>query len=90
MTETDSAETPIEIEDIGSNPDPRETIGELIERRLTRRAGGAAMLATGLVLLSFLSLVCRRVPDRVARGRQAAPGLAYPGLAHPGLRGPGA
>ena len=42
---------PIEIEDIGSNPAPRETIGELMERRLSRRAamlglGGAAAAAT--------------------------------------------
>ncbi len=42
---------PVEIEDIGSNPSPRETIGELAERRLSRRAallglGGAAAAAT--------------------------------------------
>jgi secreted PhoX family phosphatase len=42
---------PVEIEDIGSNPAPRETIGELMERRLSRRAtllglGGAAAAAT--------------------------------------------
>jgi secreted PhoX family phosphatase len=42
---------PIEIEDIGSNPAPNETIGEVAERRLTRRAallglGGAAAAAT--------------------------------------------
>ncbi len=41
----------IEIEDIGSNPAPRETIGEVMERRLSRRAalfglGGAAAAAT--------------------------------------------
>jgi len=42
---------PLEIEDIGSNPDPQDTIGDLIARRLTRRAalrglGGAAAAAT--------------------------------------------
>ncbi|WP_372619029.1 PhoX family protein [Falsiroseomonas sp.] len=42
---------PTEIEDIGSNPAPNETIGEIAERRLTRRAallglGGAAAAAT--------------------------------------------
>ena len=42
---------PVEIEDIGSNPAPRETIGEIMERRLSRRAamlglGGAAAAAT--------------------------------------------
>jgi secreted PhoX family phosphatase len=48
---TPPAPDAVEIEDIGSNPAPRETIGELIERRLTRRAalrglGGAAAAAT--------------------------------------------
>lgn len=38
---------PPEIEDIGSNPDPRDTLADLVERRLSRRAalrglGGAA------------------------------------------------
>ncbi|MBR0650000.1 PhoX family phosphatase [Roseomonas terrae] len=47
----DAVATDVEIEDIGSNPDPRETIGELVDRRLTRRAalrglGGAAAAAT--------------------------------------------
>jgi len=42
---------PPEIEDIGSNPDPRQTLAELVERRLSRRAalrglGGAAAAAT--------------------------------------------
>ncbi|MDJ0387218.1 PhoX family phosphatase [Roseomonas sp. E05] len=42
---------PLELEDIGSNPQPRNTIGELIERRLSRRAAlrglmGAAATAT--------------------------------------------
>ena len=41
----------VEIEDIGSNPNPERTIGELIERRLPRRAAvrgiaGAAAAAT--------------------------------------------
>jgi secreted PhoX family phosphatase len=48
---------PVEIEDIGSNPAPRETIGELTERRLSRRAAllglgaaaGAATLADQLL-----------------------------------------
>ncbi len=42
---------PIEIEDIGSNPNPEDTIGEVMNRRLSRRAairglGGAAAAAT--------------------------------------------
>jgi secreted PhoX family phosphatase len=44
---------PVEIEDIGSNPAPRRTIGELVERRLSRRAAllglGAAALADQLL-----------------------------------------
>jgi secreted PhoX family phosphatase len=45
---------PIEIEDIGSNPAPRDSIGELVERRLSRRAallglGAAAILTDTLV-----------------------------------------
>lgn len=44
-------EKPLELEDIGSNPRPEKTIGELIERRLSRRAAlrglvGAAATAT--------------------------------------------
>lgn len=39
-----------------------------------------AVLATGLVLLSFLSQVCGLVLDSVARGRTEAKRLAY--LAH--------
>ncbi len=44
MTETHDAA--IEIEDIGSNPDPRRPIGALIEERLSRRGllGAAALL----------------------------------------------
>jgi secreted PhoX family phosphatase len=46
-------DTPVEIEDIGSNPAPRETISELIGRRLSRRAAllglGAATLADRLL-----------------------------------------
>ncbi|KAA2215040.1 PhoX family protein [Teichococcus oryzae] len=42
---------PVEIEDIGSNPSPRDTIGELVQRRLSRRAAlgglfGVAAVAT--------------------------------------------
>jgi secreted PhoX family phosphatase len=42
---------PVEIEDIGSNPAPQDPIGEIVERRLSRRAalagiGGAAAAAT--------------------------------------------
>ena len=43
-----------------------------------------AVLATGLVLLSFLSLVCGLVLDSVARGRKEAKRLAYLSLPAPG------
>ncbi|MFC7474353.1 PhoX family protein [Dankookia sp. GCM10030260] len=49
MTQTDGAEDPIEIEDIGSNPAPHRPIGELIAARLSRRdLLGAAALLPGL------------------------------------------
>jgi secreted PhoX family phosphatase len=52
MPDIDSDEFPIEIEDIGSNPDPRRPIGELIAERLSRRdvlgAAGAAALVAAL------------------------------------------
>jgi hypothetical protein len=43
-----------------------------------------AVLATGLVLLSFLSLVCGLVLDSVARGRKEVKRLAYLGFRAPG------
>jgi secreted PhoX family phosphatase len=43
----------VEVEDIGSNPAPRDPIGELVQRRLSRRAAalglGAAVLADRLL-----------------------------------------
>src|SRR5690242_21916646 len=50
MADRNAEAEPVEIEDIGSNPDPRRPIGRLIEERLSRRAalrglagGGAAL-----------------------------------------------
>jgi glycosyltransferase involved in cell wall biosynthesis len=43
----------------------------------------SAVLATGLVLLSFLSLVCGLIMDSVSRGRQEMKRLAY--LSVPGI-----
>ncbi|WP_243634545.1 PhoX family protein [Roseicella frigidaeris] len=49
MSDAEPGDTPIEIEDIGSNPAPRRPIGALIAERLSRRAllgaAGAAALA---------------------------------------------
>ncbi|MCB4821523.1 PhoX family protein [Roseicella aerolata] len=44
MQERDRSNPPVEIEDIGSNPDPRRPIGALIAERLSRRGllGGTA------------------------------------------------
>ena len=61
---------PIEIEDIGSNPAPRETIGDLMERRLSRRAAllglgaaaGAATLADQLLAAAEPALAQASVP----------------------------
>jgi secreted PhoX family phosphatase len=38
----------IELEDIGSNPAPRATIGEIIEARFSRRGALLGVLASGL------------------------------------------
>ncbi|MDI3306406.1 MAG: PhoX family phosphatase [Acetobacteraceae bacterium] len=38
MVDRNAEAEPVEIEDIGSNPDPRRPIGALIEERLSRRA----------------------------------------------------
>lgn len=58
--------TPVEIEDIGSNTAPRETIGELMERRLSRRAAllglGAAALADQLLAGAEPALAQTAVP----------------------------
>jgi hypothetical protein len=42
-----------------------------------------AVLATGLVLLSFLSFVCGLILDTVTRGRQEAKRIAYLALPAP-------
>jgi hypothetical protein len=57
---------PIEIEDIGSNPAVRDSIGDLIERRLSRRAAllgvaGAATLADQLIAAAEPALA--QVPE---------------------------
>jgi secreted PhoX family phosphatase len=55
-TQVPADDKPVEIEDIGSNPDPRATIGELVERRLSRRAAlqGLAGVAAAATLADQL------------------------------------
>jgi hypothetical protein len=74
-----------EIEDIGSNPAPRETIGEIIERRLSRRAAltglagaaAAATLADQLIAAAEPALAQSAVP--VTGGPST---LSFPELSH--------
>ena len=47
-----------------------------------------AVLSTGLVLLSFLSLACGLILDTVTRGRLEAKRLAYLGIPAPDFRLP--
>lgn len=78
-------ERPIELEDIGSNPDPRETIGEIVARRLSRRAalmglGGAAAAATltdQLIASAEPAFAAAEIP---ASGGPST--LTFPELAH--------
>jgi len=47
-----------------------------LHHRLNRWTG-AAVLATGLMLLAFLSMGCGLILDSVARGRREAKRIAY-------------
>jgi hypothetical protein len=57
---------PVEIENIGSNPEPRAPIGEVVERRLSRRAAllgiGAAALADQLLSSAEPALAQAAIP----------------------------
>ncbi|MBW6398957.1 PhoX family phosphatase [Roseomonas sp. HJA6] len=74
----------LELEDIGSNPDPRESIGEIIARRLSRRAamrglGGAA------AALTFADQLVAGAQQAVAQGVPMTGGpstLTFPELRH--------
>ncbi|WP_237182210.1 PhoX family protein [Roseomonas marmotae] len=63
-----------EIEDIGSNPAPRETIGELVERRLSRRAAmrgffgaaATAVLADQLLVSGGQALAAQAGPSSLS------------------------
>lgn len=75
---------PLEIEDIGSNPRPDGTIGELIERRLSRRAAlrgllGAAATAT---LADQLLASAGTALAQAATGAAGASSLRFKEIAH--------
>ncbi|WP_426956800.1 PhoX family protein [Muricoccus radiodurans] len=76
-----------EIEDIGSNPSPRDPIRAVIRRRMTRRAAlrGLTGAAAGAVLAQDL------VGEALAQVASAVPasGLAFPEVAHQDSKSPG-
>jgi glycosyltransferase involved in cell wall biosynthesis len=58
-------------------------VGEFVQTGLVPRLP-TAVLATGFVLLSFLSLACGLILDSVARGRKEAKRIAYLAMRAPG------
>jgi uncharacterized protein len=81
---------PVEIEDIGSNPDPRRPIGAVIAERLSRRDALRGLLgagATGLAerLLSSTAAVAQPAPA-VPHSSGNAPGAGISTLRFPELR----
>lgn len=76
---------PIEIEDIGSNPAPREPIGALIERRLSRRAALRGLLGASAAATLSDQLLASAVPAAAqpAPGSAASPSsLGFREIAH--------
>jgi hypothetical protein len=77
---------PVEIEDIGSNPDPRETLGEVMGRRLSRRAAmlGLGAAATAATLTDQLLATAEPALAQVAvPPRDGGPStLTFPELRH--------
>ncbi|WBV41375.1 PhoX family phosphatase [Pseudoroseomonas cervicalis] len=76
----------IELEDIGSNPAPRETIGELVERRLSRRAALRGMLGAGAALSFAGELLASASPamaqPSAAPAGQSGSSLSFREIAH--------
>ena len=70
---------PVEIEDIGSNPAPRETIGELTERRLSRRA---AMLGLGAATFADQLLAAAEPALAQAAAADGPSSLGFKEIAH--------
>jgi secreted PhoX family phosphatase len=76
MPETASTDLPLEIEDIGSNPDPRRPIGALIAERLSRRGVLGAAAAT------LLPALPARAQDTGNTPNGGPSTLAFPELRH--------
>ncbi|MFB9969112.1 alkaline phosphatase PhoX [Pseudoroseomonas cervicalis] len=75
----------IELEDIGSNPAPRETIGELVERRLSRRAALRGLLGAGAAAGFSGQLLASVSPAAQTAAPQAGQGgtsLSFREIAH--------
>ncbi|MFC4166127.1 PhoX family protein [Teichococcus aestuarii] len=77
----------VELEDIGSNPHPEETIGTLIARRLSRRAalrgllgGAAAMSFADQLLASASPAAAQTAPGAAAVAGPSS--LTFPEIAH--------
>ena len=81
MGGTDVEDDGAESEDIGSHPDPRDTIGEIIARRYPRRA----LLAAGAALLTAGSVRAQPAPGAHSSGNSpdgALSTLRFPELRH--------
>ncbi|UFN50319.1 PhoX family phosphatase [Roseomonas sp. OT10] len=80
------ASRPPEIEDIGSNPAPSDTIGEIIGRRLNRRAALGGLFGTAAAMLLAEGLTDPAQAQRPAASGPSAGGstLGFTGLPHAG------
>ncbi|MBV1799515.1 PhoX family phosphatase [Siccirubricoccus sp. G192] len=76
---------PVEIEDIGSNPDPRRAIGELIEERLSRRTALRGLFAAGAAAV-LTGPAAAEVPARPAHSTGNSPEAGPSSLRFPELR----
>jgi secreted PhoX family phosphatase len=76
-----SAATEVEIEDIGSNPRPERTIGELIGRRLSRRAALLGLAGTAVFTDRLIS-AAEPAPARPATPEAGPSTLTFPELTH--------
>jgi secreted PhoX family phosphatase len=80
MTTDDTGLGP-ELEDIGSNPAPARSIGEMIEARLSRRAALRGLAGAGAAAALTEALVGEAVAQPLAVPRQGGPStLTFPEL----------
>jgi secreted PhoX family phosphatase len=74
---------PPELEDIGSNPAPRDTIGEMIAARLTRRAALRGIAGAGAAAALTETLAGEALAQPAPVPRQGGPStLTFPELRH--------